>query len=427
MSQTRLSTRDLVPIWVNYFFLFASFAVVVPYLQLFFAAQGFPPSQIGVLVGTFEIAGILGPLFIGHLADRTGSFRLVIVLCGIVALGAFNLLNEFPLWATALPLAFVSGFSYKSIIPLQDAQASSLMIAPELDYGRVRILGSVGFIVSSAFFQTTGLLTGRAPGATPEAAPIITAISVLLLMFLAVTYLMPARPPRHVREHHESRDADRGDQTGSARLAADHSGGSLAAAGSAEGRSFAGFDTAFWLFVAVVFIARIGIAAYYSFFSLYLEREVGPGLVSGMWAIGAAAEVPVILFSGRLIRRFGILPLLVTGFVAVVVRLLIYAFLPLAPVIAVTQLLHAATFGLLHSTAIAYINRRVPQRRRGLGMAIYSSVSLGLSIFIGSSIGGFVIEAFGFRGLFAGYAVMPALAIVVLVSRAHRLKLADNS
>jgi PPP family 3-phenylpropionic acid transporter len=117
------------------------------------------------------------------------------------------------------------------------------------------------------------------------------------------------------------------------------------------------------------------------------------------------------------------MPLLVAGFGSVVVRLVIYALFPYAPVIAVTQLLHAFTFGLLHSVSIAYINRRIPVQRRGLGMAVYSSVALGLSVFVGSSLGGFVVEAFGFDGLFLGYAAIPAAAIVILLFQSHRLGL----
>jgi PPP family 3-phenylpropionic acid transporter len=391
----RTTARDFAPIWANYFFFFASFAAVVPYLQLFFAAMGFPPSEIGVLLGTFEVAGMLGPLVIGHVADRTGAFRAILLGAIGVSLLSFNLLGVAPLFYLALPLAFVTGFAYKSAIPLIDAHASSLMVSPEHDYGRARILGSIGFIVSSAFFQFTGVLSEQSGGA------IIIAISVLLALYAAVIFLMPPRPEQHDSTRGEPREA-----------AVGHSAGPLSS-----------FDTAFWLFIGIVFIARVGIAAYYSFFSLYLEEAVGGNLVSGMWAIGAAAEIPVILFSGRLIRRFGILSMLVTGFAAVTLRLLIYAAFPIPGVVALTQLLHACTFGLLHSASIAYINRRIPARRRGTGMAIYSSVSLGLSIFVGSSLGGFVVEAVGFDGLFLAYSAIPVVAIALLFGFSSRLKL----
>jgi hypothetical protein len=52
------------------------------------------------------------------------------------------------------------------------------------------------------------------------------------------------------------------------------------------------FDSKFWAIIAVVFLGRFGMGAYYSFFSLYL-RDTFPGssAASMMWAVGALAEI----------------------------------------------------------------------------------------------------------------------------------------
>jgi hypothetical protein len=48
-----------------------------PYLQLFLKARGLPLSRMGLLLGIQELAGIGGPIILGHLADRrSASFFL---------------------------------------------------------------------------------------------------------------------------------------------------------------------------------------------------------------------------------------------------------------------------------------------------------------------------------------------------------------
>jgi PPP family 3-phenylpropionic acid transporter len=398
-----MSTTHRTPIyaiWINYFFLFAAFAAVVPYLQLFFASQGFRPSEVGLLLGFFQVAGMVGPLVVGHLADRTGRFRTIRGAAVVLASLAFLTLNMVEGFAAAGLLAVVAGFSFRSGVPLTDAHASNLMVRPELEYGRARFVGSIGFIACSAAIQLTGHM------ADADANTIVSTIVVLLLVYLSVIVLMPSLRKRPASPESGVEGAPKSAEAGQ------H--------GEQEGF---GLDTAFWLFIGIIVLAQTGMAAYNSFFSLYLEQEVGTGLVSAMWAIGAVAEVPFILFAGFFIRRFGIRAMLTVGFLSITVRLIVYALVPEAPVVAATQLLHAFSFGLVYSAGMGYVNRRVPSRQRGLGIAIFSSAAMALSTFVGSAIGGFVIERAGFSGLFLSYALLPLLAIGLLFMLSRRLSL----
>ena len=62
--------RILAAGWVGYTLLFATVAVLTPYLPLYLGARGFSPSQIGLLLGSCELAGIAGPILVTFLADR---------------------------------------------------------------------------------------------------------------------------------------------------------------------------------------------------------------------------------------------------------------------------------------------------------------------------------------------------------------------
>jgi PPP family 3-phenylpropionic acid transporter len=272
----------------------------------------------------------------------------------------------------------VMGFTYRATIPLLDSLVSRLLPDPTQQYGPLRVAGSLAFIVISLFLQLTGLITGD------SSLSILVGFGVSAVVAAIVVVFLPAAPPIPVAH-------------------------GVVADGKGE------FDAKFWVVIGVIFLGRFGIGAYYSFFSLYLKQAFPHTGVSLLWAIGPLAEAGPILFSGPIIKRFGIRALLFVSLAAVSVRLGLFVIAPSLLVVALAQLLHGFTFGTFHTASVAYINGRIGPGRRGVGMAIYNSVGLGLSAFFASVVGGFLLEAHGFVFLFLSYAAVPLLGIVVLI------------
>ena len=108
----------------------------------------------------------------------------------------------------------------------------------------------------------------------------------------------------------------------------------------------------FWIFLVAIALHQLGMTSYYSFFTLYLKDELGMQQAAWVWSIGAVAEIPMVLFAGRIIRRFGLAILLMVSMAAVSLRVGLLSLVPPLGVICLTQLLHAMTFGLLHVAAI---------------------------------------------------------------------------
>jgi PPP family 3-phenylpropionic acid transporter len=140
-----------------------------------------------------------------------------------------------------------------------------------------------------------------------------------------------------------------------------------------------------------------------------------------MWALGSLAEIATMWFSGRLIRRWGLQTILIVSFAAITIRLGLFVLAPSIVVIAFAQLLHALTFGTFHTAAVAYVNARIPAERRGLGMAIYNAIGIGLASFLASLAGGYVLETHGYSALFLSYAAVPLAGIAVLAAFGRRL------
>jgi PPP family 3-phenylpropionic acid transporter len=173
--------------------------------------------------------------------------------------------------------------------------------------------------------------------------------------------------------------------------------------------------------MAVIFLGRFGIGAYYSFFSLYLQQTFPGSGVSIFWAIGSLAEIATMWFSGALIRRWGLRVLLVVSLAAISTRLGLFVIAPSLLVVCLAQVLHAFTFGTFHTASVAYVNLKIEHDRRGTGMAIYSAVGIGLPSFLASVAGGYILEAHGFVVLFLSYAAVPIVGIAVLAAFGKRL------
>lgn len=391
-ARIRLSTRTA------YFFLFSSFAIISPYLPLYLKGRGFSPSRIGVLLGCLELAGIAGPVFVASVADRHRTYKPFLAAALLATGMLFVPLHASTALGVALACMAAIGFAYRSAIPLLDSLVGRVLPDPSGQYGRIRVAGSVGFILTSLILQFSGLVSGDAP------LSILVSSGSALGLAAGASLLLPAVHPPRATPGQGAAGATKGRPPGAR--------GSLRSSG---------FDGAFWAVLAVVFLARFGISAYYSFFSLLLRDRFGLTNVALVWAIGVFAEIATIFWSGPLIGRFGIRRLLIAAIAAISVRLAVYALSTSLAVVCVTQLLHALTFGVLHTATIAYVNGKIHGPRRGLGMATYAAVGLGIPSFLASSLGGFLLEVRGFTVTFLFYAAIPLLAVAALAVFGRRL------
>jgi PPP family 3-phenylpropionic acid transporter len=380
------SRRVIVSSFSNYFFLSITFAILSPYLQLFLKARGLSPSRIGILLGVMELAGIVGPMLLCRLADSRAAYRGLLAACLIAPALVFipmQLASLFPVYAACI---VVLGFTYRSTIPLLDSLVSRILPDPARQYGRMRVAGSIGFVVLSLLLQASGLVTGS------SSLSILIAFGSSAVVAACATLLLPSAPKPPPR-------AD--------------------GAPASTGRD--AFDAKFWAVIGIIFLGRFAMGSYYSFFSLYLQATFPGTGVSMLWAIGPLAEIVTIWFSGPLIKRFGIRVMLIVSLAAISIRLGLFIVAPSITVVAAAQLLHAFCFGTFHTAAVAYISAKIGHEKRGMGMAIYSAIGCSLGSLLASVTGGFLIESRGFSFLFGIYGLIPIVGILILAVSGKRL------
>jgi PPP family 3-phenylpropionic acid transporter len=253
-------------------------------------------------------------------------------------------------------------------VPLAEAALSShLATAQGMDtarYGRVRVWGSLGFIVTVV---AAGLvLQWGGIGLFPWL--VLGLFGVLLWAAL----LLPA-----------ARDD---------------------VAGRAEAPAIAAVlrrPEVAWFF-ASVFFTVLAHTSLYAFFSLYLDDLGYPkSAVGALWAVAVGVEVVFFWFQGRVFGRFTPHCWLQWAAALSVLRFAVTAaFGASATVLVAAQLLHAVTFAAQHVACIMLINRYFPGPLRGRGQALYSVLGYGISGVIGGFGGGWLSAHYGFAAVF---------------------------
>jgi len=378
---------------INYFIFFAAMATVVPYLQQILKIQGFRAYEIGLLLGVFEITGIFGPLLIGWFADKLGKYRLILLVLTIGSgLSFLFFILDIGFIATFFVL-ILFGMLFRPMASLTDALASRTLIDVVNQYGRARIWGSIGFVGISFFYQIWGFLD------TSSTVRIV--VVFIVLMFLL--FFSNASLPKIEKLKNQKKTDSNHDLIKKSTLK----------------EILVSMPLPFWIGISAAFFIKMGMSGYYSFFSIYLNDIYNIKGISGIWGIGALAEIPVVLWGSRYVVRYGIPKMLAIAALGTTLRMFIYAVAPPVPVMLAAQLLHALSFGLLHITIIVLINQYIKDKVRALAMAVFGGISYGLAGFFGSSLSGYILDLFGFSSMyyFCGIISLGAIFLIVRFRR----------
>lgn len=351
----------VMPAWrlaAYYFFYFAFIGAFSPYFGLYLQSLQFSAWDIGLLMSQMQLMRLFGPNLWGWLADRFGWRLWIIRLAGVVALlgfAAFFWLDRLPGMLLAMA---VLAFFWSAALPLVEALTFDHLREDRARYSRIRVWGSVGFIVA---VMATGALLDFAPP-----VGVLWACLAILAGIWLVAMILPEAPPRP---------------------ASDAGGSMRALLASGHVRSL----------MAACFMMSVAHGAFYVFFSIHLAAHgYSKTEVGGLWSLGVLAEIVVFMLMARLSRRFSLHTILQASFLAAVLRFLFMGWgVESGALMVFVQLLHGLTFGAYHAAAIALVNRWFVGRAQARGQALYSSLSFGAGGLLGALISGHVWDDWG--------------------------------
>jgi PPP family 3-phenylpropionic acid transporter len=342
------------------------------YATLFFADKGMTVAQIGVLMSMIQVLRIVGPNVWGHVADHYDRRVLVLRVAGFAALAGFSgfffgsSFGHFMLAMVVLNL-FTSGQA-----PICEALMLSEMKGDLTYYGRIRMWGSIGFIVSvtlaSIALEHYGIMT-------------LPWVAAALLVFTILAAFRLRDVPRRV--HKDAPPLLRALLRRREVLA-------------------------FFLSTALMVSAH---ASLYTFYSLYLERSgYSKTVIGAMWSLGVLAEVLLFYFQAPLFKRWGAMRMMYLALGVALARfVMIGAGSHMLWLLIVAQVMHAATFALHHSSSVMTLQRWFSGPLQARGQALYMSISYG----IGGSLGGLFLAQWWERaGAESVYYVAAVLALL---------------
>ncbi|TQV64969.1 MAG: MFS transporter [Halothiobacillaceae bacterium] len=369
-----------------YFAYFAALGIFLPFWPLYLKNEGFDPVAIGFLMGLFGLTKLAGPPVVGWLSDHLGRpMRWVRLASLLTFLGFSAVFAAQGLWAMAWVMVLFT-LAWNAAMPQFDAVTLQHLGEHANRYSRIRLWGSVGFIVTALGIGPLLDLWGAAM--LPWA---------LMAVFAGMTLLASMVP-------------DPKDEACSVK-------GTRVPVLPILGRP----EVA--LFLAASLLLQASHGTYYAFFSVHLEHHGhSKALTGALWALGVLAEVGIFMIVHRLLPRFGAARLMLVTLLLTALRWTVIGSLADSLIaLILAQLIHAFSFGVAHAASIDFIRQHFTNGTQGRGQALLSSVCYGAGGVLGYWLAGLSWQWLGALPSF-GISAGMALAGAVLMGTALRLK-----
>ena len=359
-----------------YFFYFAFVGAMTPYWGLYLKSLAFNALQIGVLMSLLQVMRIFAPNIWGHIADRTGKRTTIVQIAAVGSVLAFvGVFFGSSFWWLFVVMAAL-GFFWSASLPLVEAMTLSHLGNRIEGYGRIRLWGSIGFIV-----MVVGL------GYALDYLSITWLPWAVLLVMLGIAAFARVIPESIILSYHT-----------------DH--------------------ISVWEIVRKPEVASLLIACllmavthgpYYIFYSIYLvDHGYDKSTVGWLWALGVLCEIGIFLIIPRIFARVTLRRLILISFALAVVRFLVIAWgVESAWLMWGAQVLHAFTFGTYHAAAMGLIHQHFQGRHQARGQALYTSISYGIGGALGGLASGWSWDSMGSTWTFTLAALSAGLAWAV--------------
>ena len=366
--------------------IFLLVGIFLPFFPVWLKSQGLGDVEISFILAAPLLSRLIFTPIISFLADRLGDRRFVLIVLtwgSFISLAAFLAADGF--WPLLL-ISIIFGIFWTSIMPLTEAIAMTEVKLQGLDYGRIRLWGSLTFIVASLGGGFLIDLWGD---------------GIILHMMLAaviVTLLSAYTLPR---------DSNKGQMEKAAPLPPIHWRDALQLMHS----------KLFILFLLTSAGIQATHAIYYGFGTLHWQSlNIAAGMIGALWAVGVIAEVTLFAWSKPLIEQIGPTRLLIFAALGALLRWTVTAFDPPLTLLFVVQILHGLSFGAAHLGAIHFIARAVPEQYSATGQGLYSAFAMGVIMGLMTMISGVLYASFGshsylFMSLLAAASLAGAIAL----------------
>jgi len=353
----------------------AAFGICLPFINVYFEHErGLSGREIGILAAVAPLMSLLIAPVWGTAADARGS-RLRVLRWAMAGAAGGALLLGLPdlFWPLLLTMGLFTFFQV-AIIPLGDGVITAAAAEQKVSYGSLRLWGSIGFALGGLLFGQIGRWLGL--------RAMFPAYALLMLLALPVMWRMVSHEPP---------------PTGK------------------RGRTLVLLrDRPLALFLFVAGLAATGITAGYMFLHVFLGTLGANTELMGMVsAVGAMAEVPFMLWGGRLIQKRGAPLVFAAGMALFAIGWGLYALLQVPGLALLIQLVNGAAMGLLWPAGVVYVAQRAPAGQTATAQSLLGAVMYGMAPLVATQLAGGIFDAAGARTVLGGAAGTMVIGILL--------------
>lgn len=406
----KITFRLSLMMFLQFFIWGAFFVTMGAYLLDAFSGEEGLNTIIGSAYSTSNWAGLLAPVFVGLIADRYFNAERVngvshIIGAGLLWYAATVTDSGIFIWVM---LAYF--LLYMPTLALVNAISFANMADPDKEFPKVRVWGTIGWIIAGFIVAQTilgfvdipllGWVTGVESNIQSTNIPLKLS-AVLSLIYGFYSFTLPATPPSAKGEKFNVKEAL-----------------GLDALKLLTNKNFA-------VFSFCSFAISIPLAFYYArtndFIAAVAFGEQSPSFM----AIGQISEVLFMLLIPFFLLRLGVKWMLLVGMLAWTARYLLFGLFPSSTGLVILGIaLHGVCYDFFFVTGQLYVDKKAPKHLRASAQGFFNLLTYGAGMLIGNYLLGWWGDNIGLDGSTkagwldgaAYFWVMPAiLALVVAI------------
>lgn len=365
--------------------MFLQYAIWGAWLPLFYRFldehHGFESDQIGILLAIAATGALIAPFVAGQIADRWFSTEKFLGISHLLGAVLVWQLGEVKAYGEFIVFGLLYSLLYAPTLPLTNSLAFHHLPDRDRDFGKVRVWGTIGWIVVGIGIGQWLLHRHTPAGGSLDLAGVADTFrfsAVLGAVLGLYCFTLPHTPPQRGRQKFAP--------------------GEALQAVIQRPR----LNPLFWLFLITFPVACI-----HQFYfvhtagflgSLKIPAESGIKTVFGeggigLMTIGQMAEILVLAAMPFVAKRVSRKRLLAVGLLAYIVRFAVFAFAPDAWAVIPALALHGLCFGCFLFVAFMIVDEETPPDVRASAQGLFNLIVVGFGVIVGNIFAGYVADA----------------------------------
>tara|TARA_A100000164_G_C21906225_1_gene773159 strand:+ start:570 stop:1781 length:1212 start_codon:yes stop_codon:yes gene_type:complete len=350
--------------FLEFFIWGAWFVTMGTFLSQEFSSSG---GELAMAYETQSIGAIIAPFFIGLVADRYFAAQKILGLLHLIGAGLLFIVSNAENFSSFYPYILIYMLFYMPTLALANSVAFHQMEDPSKQFASIRVLGSIGWIVSGL---TIGYLAWEGAQTLKYTFYMASSASAILGIY---SFSLPKTPPKLGSERKISFREILG----------------LDALAMLKDRGFLFF------FIASILIC-IPLAFYYQHANQFLN-EIGMKAAASKMILGQISEVLFLLLLPIFIKRYGIKNALVIGILAWGIRYLLFAFGDVGSqtwMLIFGIILHGVCYDFFFVSGQIYTDYKAGETYKSTAQGLITLATYGVGMLIGFRFAGWLTDQY---------------------------------